>query len=216
MLPATIKFRSKDTGEEYELGLNMVDVFEYDKIYYEVSKGYIRTFKEVYEGEYPDGLSSKEGWYLPTKEQALKLTGLTQTATWTNDKSLSDDSPGKTEKFDYWSLKYGTNLDHTYEFKANCASNGQWISYGKVGHFRVYTTEGKCGPDKIPAVRWRATGGVKGSVTSPIRHMIRSIAPGVQLMNGRLCLDGDTYQIPMGERYYYMGPDLYNYHECYY
>lgn len=165
MLPATIKFRSKDTGEEYELGLNMVDVFEYDKIYYEVSKGYIRTFKEVYEGEYPDGLSSKEGWYLPTKEQALKLTGLTQTATWTNDKSLSDDSPGKTEKFDYWSLKYGTNLDHTYEFKANCASNGQWISYGKVGHFRVYTTEGKCGPDKIPAVRWRATGGVKGSVT---------------------------------------------------
>lgn len=172
ILPATIKFRSKE-DDNYELTLNMADVFEYGGSYYEVSKGYTRTFRQIYEDEYPEGLSSKEGWNLPSKAQALKLTELTKTATWTNDKSLSDDSPGKTEKFDYWpNLKYGTNLDHTYEFKANCASSGQWISYGKVGYFRVYTTgiggsKGNgCGPDKIPAVKWKATGGgVKSGLT---------------------------------------------------
>lgn len=170
MLPATIKFRSKE-NENYECTLNMADVFEYDNIYYEVSKGYTRTFRQIYEDEYPDGLSSKEGWYLPTKEQALKLTGLTQTATWTNDKSLSDDSPGKNETFQAWTdIKYGENVDHTYEFKANCASNGVWASHGSVGSFRVYTTGSSgskgngCGPNKIPAVKWKATGGVKGGV----------------------------------------------------
>lgn len=170
ILPATIKFRSKE-DENYECTLNMVDVFEYDNIYYEVSKGYTRTFRQIYEDEYPEGLSSKEGWYLPSKGQALKLTGVTKTATWTNDKSLSDNSPGKNETFQAWTdIKRGENVDHTYEFKANCASSGIWTSHGSVGSFRVYTTgssgsEGNgCGPEKIPAVKWKVTGGVLSGV----------------------------------------------------
>lgn len=155
ILPATIKFRSKE-DDNYELTLNMADVFEYGGSYYEVSKGYTRTFRQIYEDEYPEGLSSKEGWNLPSKAQALKLTELTKTATWTNDKSLSDDSPGKEETFEYWpDIQSGGDLNHYYYFKANCASSGAWVSSGSIGYFRVYTDQHKCGPYKIPAVLWK-------------------------------------------------------------
>lgn len=162
ILPATIKFRSKE-DENYQCTLNMADVFEYDNIYYEVV-GYPRTWRQIYEGTKPDELENPDDWRLPTKDEAIKLTSYTKTATWTsNSKSLSDDSPGA--KLTFWAMadgtdpyspQYGSNMDVTFNFKAPCASSGAWTSVEDgIGTARFYTEENKCGPNKIPAINWK-------------------------------------------------------------
>lgn len=162
ILPATIKFRSKE-DENYECTLNMVDVFEYDNIYYEVV-GYPRTWRQIYEGTKPDELENPDVWRLPNKAEAMQLTSYTKTMTWTSDsKSLSDDSPGKNVTF--WRMSDGSDpaypanksdMDVTFNFKVPCASSGAWTSVGDgIGTARFYTTDKLCGPKKIPAFEWK-------------------------------------------------------------
>lgn len=161
--PAEITFTSKE-DDNFTCTVNMMDVFNDGNNSYLV-KGYERTYKQLYEKEWPEELDKSE-WVLPSMAQANLLTGVTHGVTWTSDLGIAAESPGRAKTpgrdgtyYFYTPAKNGDKLNITYQFQVAYASNGQRALTGDGVGQVTFTSNENVGPNKIPAVMWLLQGG---------------------------------------------------------